>query len=40
MQQKRIIRIAVVVTVIALVVALVALIGPTLFDALLAMHGM
>ena len=40
MQQKRMMRIAVVVMVVALVVALVATVGPSLFDALLAMHGM
>jgi len=40
MQQKRMVRIAVVVAVVALIVVLVATVGPTLFDALLAMHGM
>jgi len=39
MQNKRIIRV-VVVAVVALVIGLVSLVGPALFDALLAMHGL
>ncbi len=40
MQNKRIIRVVVVVAVVALVIGLVSLVGPALFDTLLAMHGL
>ena len=40
MQNKRVVRLAVVFIVVVLIVALVATVGPTLFDSLLAMHGM
>ncbi len=40
MQNKRIIRISVVVMVAAIVIVLVSIYGPAMFDALLAMHGL
>jgi hypothetical protein len=40
MQNRRITRIVVVVAVVALVIMLVSIAGPTLFDTLLAMHGL
>jgi len=40
MQNKKMIRVVIVLVVIAAVIALVSTVGPTLFDALLAMHGL
>jgi hypothetical protein len=40
MQNKRILRVILVIAVVALIIVLVSILGPTAFDALLAMHGL